>query len=43
VYEQSVRSPQGHLFKVSGRLEIEWVKSPSGVWQIMQLATFPAK
>ena len=43
VYEQSVRSPQGHLFKVSGRLEIEWVKTPSGEWQIMQLATFPTK
>ncbi|HEY5227567.1 MAG TPA: nuclear transport factor 2 family protein [Opitutaceae bacterium] len=43
VYEQSVKSPQGHLFKVSGRLEIEWVKAPSGEWQIMQLATFPAK
>jgi ketosteroid isomerase-like protein len=41
-YEQSVRSPQGHLFKVSGRLEIEWVKDTSGDWQIMQLATFPS-
>jgi ketosteroid isomerase-like protein len=40
-YEQSVRSPQGHLFKVSGRLEIEWVKDESGNWQIMQLETFP--
>jgi ketosteroid isomerase-like protein len=42
-YEQSVRSPQGHLFKVSGRLEIEWVKDEAGDWQIMQLETFPAK
>jgi uncharacterized protein (TIGR02246 family) len=42
-YEQSVHSPQGHLFKVSGRLEIEWVKDASGEWKIMQLATFPAK
>ena len=41
-YEQSVRSPQGHLFKVSGRLEIKWVKdAASGEWQIMQLETFP--
>jgi ketosteroid isomerase-like protein len=42
-YEQSVRSPQGHLFKGSGRLEIEWVKDEAGDWQIMQLETFPAK
>jgi ketosteroid isomerase-like protein len=40
-YEQSVRSPQGHLFTVSGRLEIEWIKNAEGDWQIMQLATFP--
>jgi ketosteroid isomerase-like protein len=42
-YHQSVRSPQGHLFEVSGRLEIEWVKDPSGQWLIQQLATFPSK
>jgi uncharacterized protein (TIGR02246 family) len=41
VYHQSVRSPQGHLFDVSGRLEIEWVKDASGSWLIQQLATFP--
>lgn len=40
-YRQSVRSPQGHLFDVAGRLEIEWVKEPSGQWLIQQLATFP--
>lgn len=40
-YQQSVRSPQGHLFDVSGRLEIEWVKDASGQWLIQQLATFP--
>jgi uncharacterized protein (TIGR02246 family) len=41
-YRQSVRSPQGHAFEVSGRLEIEWIKDASGQWMIQQLATFPA-
>jgi len=40
-YRQSVRSPQGHVFDVSGRLEIEWIKDASGQWLIQQLATFP--
>jgi ketosteroid isomerase-like protein len=40
-YRQKVRSPEGRLFEVSGRLEIAWVKDPSGEWYISQLATFP--
>ena len=42
-YHQKVRSPEGRLFDLSGRLEIGWVKDPSGEWYIAQLATFPAK
>jgi uncharacterized protein (TIGR02246 family) len=42
-YHQSVRSPQGHLFEVSGRIEVEWEKDPSGDWYILQLETFPQK
>ena len=42
-YHQKVLSPQGHLFEVSGRLEVGWVKDPSGEWYIEQLATFPSK
>ena len=42
-YHQKVRSPEGRLFDVSGRLEIGWVKDPSGEWYIAQLATFPGK
>jgi ketosteroid isomerase-like protein len=40
-YHQRVRSPEGRIFEVSGRLEIGWVKDPSGEWYISQLATFP--
>jgi ketosteroid isomerase-like protein len=42
-YHQSVRSPEGRLFDVSGRLEISWVRDAPGEWMIQQLATFPAK
>lgn len=42
-YHQSVRSPQGHLFEVSGRIEVEWEKDASGNWYILQLETFPQK
>ena len=42
-YRQKVLSPEGRLFEVSGRLEIGWVKDPSGEWYISQLATFPEK
>jgi uncharacterized protein (TIGR02246 family) len=40
-YHQTVRSPQGHAFDVSGRLEIEWEKETDGRWLIQQLASFP--
>ena len=42
-YHQKVLSPQGHHFEVSGRLEIGWVRDPSGEWYIEQLATYPGK
>jgi uncharacterized protein (TIGR02246 family) len=40
-YRQKVRSPDGQLFEASGRLEIGWVRGPSGEWLIAQMATFP--
>jgi len=43
IYRQKVRSPEGKLFEVSGRLEIAWVKDPSGEWYIAQFAMFPGK
>jgi ketosteroid isomerase-like protein len=42
-YHQKVRSPEGKEFETSGRLEIEWARSPSGEWLIVQLATFPGE
>jgi ketosteroid isomerase-like protein len=42
-YHQKVRSPEGKLFEVSGRLEIAWVKDASGEWYIAQLETFPGQ
>jgi ketosteroid isomerase-like protein len=42
-YHQSVRAPSGKVFETSGRLEITWQKSDAGEWEILQLATFPAK
>jgi ketosteroid isomerase-like protein len=42
-YRQKVRSPEGKEFETSGRLEIEWARSPSGEWLIVQMATFPGE
>jgi ketosteroid isomerase-like protein len=42
-YRQSVRAPSGKVFETGGRLEITWQKSDAGEWEILQLATFPAK
>jgi ketosteroid isomerase-like protein len=42
-YHQRVRSPEGRIFEAAGRLEVAWVKDPSGEWYIAQLETFPAK
>jgi ketosteroid isomerase-like protein len=42
-YHQSVRAPSGKVFETSGRLEITWQKNDAGEWEILQLATFPAK
>lgn len=41
-YHQRVRAPSGKVFETSGRLEIEWVRSPAGGWLILQLGTFPS-
>ena len=42
-YHESVRSPQGRLFEVSGRLEVNWARDASGEWYIAELGTFPGK
>jgi len=42
-YHQTVRAPDGQKFETSGRIEVAWVRTPAGEWQIMQLETFPAK
>ncbi len=42
-YHQSVRAPSGKVFETGGRLEITWQKNDAGEWEILQLATFPAK
>jgi len=42
-YRQTVRAPDGQKFETSGRLEVAWIRTPAGEWQIMQLETFPSK
>ncbi|HEY1848341.1 MAG TPA: DUF4440 domain-containing protein, partial [Opitutaceae bacterium] len=31
-YSQKVRSPDGQVFDTKGRLEVEWMRAPSGQW-----------
>jgi uncharacterized protein (TIGR02246 family) len=40
-YHQKVRTPDGRILEISGRFEIEWVRSASGEWLLLQVATFP--
>jgi uncharacterized protein (TIGR02246 family) len=41
-YRQKVRTPDGRLLDISGRFEIEWVRSATDGWLLLQVATFPS-
>jgi uncharacterized protein (TIGR02246 family) len=42
-YHQTVLAPDGQRFETTGRLEVAWVRTRTGEWQILQLETFPSK